>query len=293
MPPPFASCFARRRNARSLPGISAKRRSCLHVAPSRPAPCQPRQSARPAGIRQMAMLAAQSEHNHRAPNRSLPLLRTGPAPAGRPAPVAPRPPRPPPPAPAAPRSLHPGPRIQRDPGQQRADRAQAMIIWRRPVVSKSTRRADQQRSSATIAVTHRQRNCAPHRGEPPQGRPSARRHERTPDPGHRQPADGRGAGGHPPGHRAKLYRRNERSACPVKTEEDPLDSRPVPSSARTAAAIRHVEKTVPLAAYRAALRQLLFAGLSCFYSRDFRAHLEPVLVSAPAEFPLVLGWSAG
>ena len=34
----------------------------------------------------------------------------------------------------------------------------------------------------------------------------------------------------------------------MKTEEDPLDSRPVPSSARTLAAIRHVEETVPLAA---------------------------------------------
>ena len=40
---------------------------------------------------------------------------------------------------------------------------------------------------------------------------------------------------------------NERSGGPVKTEEDPLDSRPVPSSARTLAAIKHVEKTVPLA----------------------------------------------
>ena len=43
-------------------------------------------------------------------------------------------------------------------------------------------------------------------------------------------------------------RANERSGGPVKTEEDPLDSRPVPSAARTLAAIKHVEKTVPLAA---------------------------------------------
>jgi nucleoside-diphosphate-sugar epimerase len=43
-------------------------------------------------------------------------------------------------------------------------------------------------------------------------------------------------------------RANERSGGPVKTEEDPLDSRPVPSSARTLAAIKHVERTVPLEA---------------------------------------------
>lgn len=40
----------------------------------------------------------------------------------------------------------------------------------------------------------------------------------------------------------------ERSGGPVKTEADPLDSRPVPSAARTAAAIRHVDETVPLTA---------------------------------------------
>ncbi len=34
----------------------------------------------------------------------------------------------------------------------------------------------------------------------------------------------------------------------LKTEEDPLDWRPVPSAVRASAAIRHVEKTVPLAA---------------------------------------------
>jgi len=38
---------------------------------------------------------------------------------------------------------------------------------------------------------------------------------------------------------------NERSGDPVKTEADPLDPRPVPSSAATLAAIRHVEETVP------------------------------------------------
>jgi nucleoside-diphosphate-sugar epimerase len=43
-------------------------------------------------------------------------------------------------------------------------------------------------------------------------------------------------------------RANERSGGPVKTEEDPLDPRPVPSAARTAAAIKYVEETVPLLA---------------------------------------------
>jgi nucleoside-diphosphate-sugar epimerase len=41
---------------------------------------------------------------------------------------------------------------------------------------------------------------------------------------------------------------NERSGSAVKTEDDPLDPSPVPSSARTLAAIEHVEKTVPLVA---------------------------------------------
>ena len=39
-----------------------------------------------------------------------------------------------------------------------------------------------------------------------------------------------------------------RSGGPVKTEDDPLDSRPIPSAARTVAAIRYVDKTVPLRA---------------------------------------------
>ena len=38
---------------------------------------------------------------------------------------------------------------------------------------------------------------------------------------------------------------NERSGGPVKTEEDPLDSRPIPTAARALAAIKHVETTVP------------------------------------------------
>jgi 2-alkyl-3-oxoalkanoate reductase len=41
---------------------------------------------------------------------------------------------------------------------------------------------------------------------------------------------------------------NARSGGAVKTEEDPLDPSPVPSSARTLAAIEQVEKTVPLVA---------------------------------------------
>ena len=40
----------------------------------------------------------------------------------------------------------------------------------------------------------------------------------------------------------------ERSGGPVKTEDDPLDSRPIPSAARTVAAIRYVDETVPLMA---------------------------------------------
>jgi nucleoside-diphosphate-sugar epimerase len=40
---------------------------------------------------------------------------------------------------------------------------------------------------------------------------------------------------------------NERSGGPVKTEDDPLDARPVPSSVRSMAAIRHVEEAVPAA----------------------------------------------
>jgi nucleoside-diphosphate-sugar epimerase len=39
-----------------------------------------------------------------------------------------------------------------------------------------------------------------------------------------------------------------RSGGRVKTEEDPLDARPIPSAARTVAAIRYVDETVPLAA---------------------------------------------
>ena len=38
---------------------------------------------------------------------------------------------------------------------------------------------------------------------------------------------------------------NQRSGGAVKTEDDPLDPRPVPSSARTLAAIKHVEQAVP------------------------------------------------
>jgi nucleoside-diphosphate-sugar epimerase len=41
---------------------------------------------------------------------------------------------------------------------------------------------------------------------------------------------------------------NERSGGPVKTEEDPLDSRPVPSATRAMAAIKYVEETVPIEA---------------------------------------------
>ncbi|WP_207786359.1 NAD-dependent epimerase/dehydratase family protein [Micromonospora globispora] len=39
-----------------------------------------------------------------------------------------------------------------------------------------------------------------------------------------------------------------RSGGPLKTEEDPIDSRPIPSSARTVAAIKYVDRIVPLTA---------------------------------------------
>ena len=41
---------------------------------------------------------------------------------------------------------------------------------------------------------------------------------------------------------------NERSGGPVKTEADPLDTRPVPSATQAMTAIKYVEKTVPLEA---------------------------------------------
>jgi nucleoside-diphosphate-sugar epimerase len=41
---------------------------------------------------------------------------------------------------------------------------------------------------------------------------------------------------------------NERSGGPVKTEDDPLDSRAIPSTAQGLAAIRHVEEAVPAGA---------------------------------------------
>ena len=40
--------------------------------------------------------------------------------------------------------------------------------------------------------------------ELPQSRQDVRRHQRAADPGHRQPAGGRGGRGHPPGDRARL-----------------------------------------------------------------------------------------
>jgi nucleoside-diphosphate-sugar epimerase len=54
---------------------------------------------------------------------------------------------------------------------------------------------------------------------------------------------------------------NERSDGPVKTEDDPLDARPVPSSVRSMAAIRHVEEAVPAAVPEGiALRYGFFYG---------------------------------
>src|SRR4029453_16529751 len=71
--------------------------------------------------------------------------------------------------------------------------------------------------------------------QPPQAPPGVRRHQRPAAPGAppRVIAQSNGS----------VY---ERSGGPVKTEEDPLASRPPsPSAARSLAAIKHVEKTVP------------------------------------------------
>src|SRR5206468_594382 len=79
--------------------------------------------------------------------------------AASPAPAAPRsghparPPRPAAPrsAPAAPRSAHRGLRRRRNPGQEAAERTQAMIIKSRPAVSKPTRRAGWQKPVKPIS----------------------------------------------------------------------------------------------------------------------------------------------
>ena len=75
---------------------------------------------------------------------------------------------------------------------------------REAVISAVRRRAGGDRARDDRAGEH---------AEPPQARQAVRRHERTPDPRHRQPADSRGAGGHPPGHRAKL--RQRRTSVPA------------------------------------------------------------------------------
>jgi nucleoside-diphosphate-sugar epimerase len=73
---------------------------------------------------------------------------------------------------------------------------------------------------------------------------------------------------------------NERSGGPVKTEDDPLDSRVIPSSARTLAAIRHVEETVPfVAAEGIVLRYGSFygPGASDFLLDQVRKRQVPVV----------------
>ena len=98
---------------------------------------------------------------------------------------------------------------------------------------------------------------------------AVRRHQRAPDQGHRQPAGGRGAGGHPPGHRAELRGLDERAFRRAGEDRGrPARLRgPSGRRCRRSAAIKHVEETVPLAGaggHRAALRQLLRAGrLGC------------------------------
>jgi hypothetical protein len=87
------------------------------------------------------------------------------------------------------------------------------------------------------------------RAEPPQGRPGVRRHQRAADPGHRHLL----AAAARAGTRRVIAQGDnlvsERSGGPVKTEEDPLASRP-PSRVVSAvvAAIKHVDQTVPLTA---------------------------------------------
>jgi len=75
-------------------------------------------------------------------------------------------------------------------------------------------------------------------------------------------------------------RMNGRAGGPVKTEADPLDSRPVRSAARTVAAMRHVEETVPVEAPEGiVLRYGSFygPGASQFLLDMVRKHQMPVI----------------
>lgn len=75
-------------------------------------------------------------------------------------------------------------------------------------------------------------------------------------------------------------RMNERSGGRVKTEEDPLDSRPASSATRTVAAIRHVEETVPRAVPEGIVLRygsLYGAGASDFLLDVVRKRQMPVI----------------
>jgi nucleoside-diphosphate-sugar epimerase len=75
---------------------------------------------------------------------------------------------------------------------------------------------------------------------------------------------------------------NERAGSPVKTEADPLDARPVPSSARAMAAIKHVEETVPRAAAE---------GIVLRYGSFYGPGASEVLLEAvrKRQFPVIGG----
>jgi len=78
---------------------------------------------------------------------------------------------------------------------------------------------------------------------------------------------------------------NERSGGPVKTEDDPLDPRPVPSTARSMAAIRHVEQAVP-----AAVPEGVVLRYGSFYGRGAT---EPMLDLVRKRMLPVIGGGTG
>jgi 2-alkyl-3-oxoalkanoate reductase len=78
---------------------------------------------------------------------------------------------------------------------------------------------------------------------------------------------------------------NERSGGPVKTEDDPLDPRPVASTGRMLAAIRHVEEVVPRA-----VPEGIVLRYGSFYGRGAS---EPVLEMVRKRMLPVVGDGAG
>src|SRR5689334_14455165 len=101
--------------------------------------------------------------------------------------------------------------------------------------------------------------------EPAQPRQAVRGHERAADPGDRQPAGGRGAGGHPPGHRAGLRGRRAGQAFRWRAEDRGRSARlavhPVVRASPGGDQARRGGRAVGGAGgHRAALRRLLRAG---------------------------------